>query len=118
MTFIASGCCDDYPECYHRVEQEQARPARRKTDTRPALPAAPVSYREVLARGVALVAATERVDEDSVDLLKLASEKLRRDEQNNAECIDILVRAGYAEIPAQVDANLIRRLIGYITPGA
>lgn len=90
---------------------------RRKTDTRPELPAQPVAYREVLARGVALVAATESVDENSVDLLKLASEKLRRDEQTNAECIDILVKAGYTDIPAQVDAKLIRRLIGYITPG-
>lgn len=25
MTFIPGGCCDDYPECYHRVEQDSVR---------------------------------------------------------------------------------------------
>jgi hypothetical protein len=87
---------------------------RRRTDTRPVPPASPVVYREALARGLDNIS----VDRDSRDAerLTLAADKLRRDEQNNAEMIDVLVRAGYNDIPAQIDASVIRRLIDYITP--
>ena len=49
-------------------------------------------------------------------VLELAAQTLDRDEQNNAEMVDLLVRAGYHDVPARVDAKLIRRLLGYITP--
>lgn len=83
---------------------------RRKTDTRPVPPASPVAYREALAT------ALERIPVHDPQPIKHAADKLRRDEQNNAEMIDVLVRAGYNDIPAQIDASVIRRLIGYITP--
>lgn len=107
-----SSCCDDYPECYHRVEQD--RKARRKTDTRPALPAQPMAYREALALGLHNIIIGNVSDPESV--LKNAADKLRRDEQNNAEMVDVLVRAGYNDIPAQIDASVIRRLLDYVSP--
>lgn len=49
-------------------------------------------------------------------VLELAAQTLDRDEQNNAEMVDVLVRAGYHDVPARIDAAVIRRLLGYITP--
>jgi hypothetical protein len=81
-----------------------------------AQPAQPVPYREALAKRLSQMVNPVN-DFGKNQLLLNAAEKLRRDEQNNAECIDILVRAGYRDIPAQVNAELIRRLLGFITPG-
>lgn len=86
-------------------------PARRKTDTRPATP---VSMREALATG--LLGITAGTTNDPETVIRTAVDKLRRDEQNNAEMVDVLVRAGYNDIPAQINASFIRRLLDYISP--
>lgn len=48
--------------------------------------------------------------------LLLAAGILERDEATNAEMIDVLVRAGYRDIPRRVNQRMIQRLLGYITP--
>lgn len=83
-------------------------------DTRPVPPEQPASYRESLA--LALDVLRDRGGQGEDGPLSLAADKLRRDEQNNAEMVDTLVRAGYNDIPAQIDASVIRRLLGYATP--
>jgi hypothetical protein len=107
MVDIAVNRIEDRSALHGKVPEELL---RRKTDTRPVAPAAPVSYREALATGI------ELLYEPGGEIIKLAAEKLRRDEQNNAEMVDTLVRAGYTDIPAQIDASVIRRLLGYVTP--
>ncbi len=92
------------------VEAAIARRKSDKSDTRTVPPASPVSYREALARALELMWTPGNEN------TKLAAEKLRRDEQTNAEMVDELVRAGYTDTPAQIDASVIRRLLGYITP--
>lgn len=135
-------CCDNYPECQHRADFDRAK-VRRKTDTcvhgvdkrlycercdhksafNQRLTRAPVrrktdpQYREALADRLKEIASAGKfaLGPDAATLV-LAANKLRRDELTNAEMIDVLTKAGYQDIPAQVDAALIRRLLGYITP--
>lgn len=81
---------------------------RRRTDTEPAPMRSALSQR--------LMSLHDTIEAGVRPVLKLAAETLERDEQSNAEMIDILVRAGYKDIPVRINADLIRRLIGYITP--
>lgn len=87
---------------------------RRRTDHVDGWSVTPTPMRTALA--AALMAIHNSIEGQVRPQLKLAAEVLERDEQANAEMIDVLVRAGYKDVPARIDATVIRRLLGYITP--
>lgn len=88
---------------------------RRRSDTKPGQP---VQMRDGLASALRMIAGTARLHAGSqFETLHLAAQTLERDEEENAAMIQLLVNAGYKDIPARVDRELIKRLLGYISPG-
>lgn len=81
---------------------------RRRTDTQPAQLREAISFQ---------LRETAKLFPGAQSALTLAADTLERDERNNAEMIDVLMRAGYKDIPARIDATVIKRLLGYVTPG-
>jgi hypothetical protein len=83
---------------------------KRRTD---AQPGEPVAMRNALAKTLRNLG---RYVPGMTETTQLAAETLERDEQNNAEMIAVLARAGYRDIPPRINAAVIRRLLGYATP--
>lgn len=95
-----------------KISLENVRKLRRRTDSQPGQS---IQMRSALAQAAQRMAAQWPGERET---LKLIAQTLERDEQNNAAMIHELTRAGYRDIPARVDATVIRRLLGYMTPGA
>ena len=89
---------------------------KRRTDSQPAQP---VPMRNALAASLMRIynSMKEHAPHDRSAVYKLAAETLERDEAENAAMIDELVRAGYRDVGPRINAALIKRLLGYISPG-
>lgn len=102
--------------CLPVSNQTSSQSQKRHTDPQPGKP---VQSRFALAERLRVEAQSlGSFNVNGKAALMMAAELLERDENNNAEMIAVLEISGYKDIPARIDATMIRRLLGYITPGA
>lgn len=101
----------DFPNEMQEDASEFLKHQKRRTDPEPGKP---VQSRRAIAAQLRAMARLL----PSAKCAALAADILEHDEESNAEMIAVLEIAGYKDIPARIDATMIRRLLGYITPGS
>lgn len=106
-------CACSIGECPH-YDWENHRPRQRRRDD--SQPGQPVQMRDGLSAAVYEISKSGALSYEQRMTLELAAQTLSRDEEENARMIGELVHRGYKDVPPRINFNLIRRLLGYITP--